>query len=178
MRQRFKKVAEAVYFGPKPEPVAPLPATIPVSMQGNELAKKYVQNCKLMDQYADYTEKLETKYTDLYMAHAEMKKQFGMMRDYFKHPSFLQFKRCTNMLETLMPAERVTKPEGIMNNRPEEVRRFKTFKTAIKGQYYYIAYLKAMLHNNKIDYKKKNDFNSMEYAEMDALIEQIVSEKD
>ena len=45
-----------------------------------------------------------------------------------------------------------------MNNRPEEVRRFKTFKTAIKGQYYYIAYLKAMLHNNKIDYKKKNDF--------------------
>ena len=74
MRQRFKKVAEAVYFGPKPEPVAPLPATIPVSMQGNELAKKYVQNCKLMDQYADYTEKLETKYTDLYMAHAEMKK--------------------------------------------------------------------------------------------------------
>ena len=87
-----------------------------------------------------------------------MKKQFGMMRDYFKHPSFLQFKRCTNMLETLMPAERVTKPEGIMNNRPEEVRRFKTFKTAIKGQYYYIAYLKAMLHNNKIDYKKKNDF--------------------
>ena len=116
-----------------------------------------MQNCKLMDQYADYTEKLETKYTDLYMAHAEMKKQFGMMRDYFKHPSFLQFKRCTNMLETLMPAERVTKPEGIMNNRPEEVRRFKTFKTAIKGQYYYIAYLKAMLHNNKIDYKKKND---------------------
>ena len=65
-----------------------------------------------------------------------------------------------------------------MNNRPEEVRRFKTFKTAIKGQYYYIAYLKAMLHNNKIDYKKKNDFNSMEYAEMDAFIEQIVSEKD
>ena len=64
MRQRFKKVAEAVYFGPKPEPVAPLPATIPVSMQGNELAKKYVQNCKLMDQYADYTEKLETKYTE------------------------------------------------------------------------------------------------------------------
>ena len=45
-------------------------------------------------------------------------------------------------------------------------------------QYYYIAYLKAMLHNNKIDYKKKNDFNSMEYAEMDAFIEQIVSEKD
>ena len=26
--------------------------------------------------------------------------------------------------------------------------------------------------------KKKNDFNSMEYAEMDAFIEQIVSEKD
>ena len=35
MRQRFKKVAEAVYFGPKPEPVAPLPATIPVS--GNQV---------------------------------------------------------------------------------------------------------------------------------------------
>ena len=157
MRQRFKKVAEAAYFGAKPKEVSPP---------------------SVMDQYADYTKRLETKYTDLYQAHAEMKKQFGMMRDYFKHPSFIQFKRCLNMLETLMPAERVTKPEGIMNNRPEEVRRFKTFKTAIKGQYYYIAYLKAMLQNNKIDYKKKNDFNSMEYAEMDVFIEQIVSEKD
>ena len=40
MRQRFKKVAEAVYFGPKPEPVAPLPATIPVSMQKRYWTKK------------------------------------------------------------------------------------------------------------------------------------------
>ena len=178
MRQRFKKVTEAVYFGPKPEPVTPLPAKVPVWVQGNELAKKYVQNSKLMDQYAEYAQKLETKYTDLYLAHTDLKKQFGMMRDYFKHPSFLQFKRCAIMLESKTPTERVTKPEGIMNNRPEEVRRLKTFKTAIKGQYYYIAYLKAMLHNNNIEYKKKNDFNSMEYADMDRFIEQIVNEKD
>ena len=79
MRQRFKKVAEAAYFGAKPKEVSPP---------------------SVMDQYADYTKRLETKYTDLYQAHAEMKKQFGMMRDYFKHPSFIQFKRCLNMLDS------------------------------------------------------------------------------
>ena len=178
MRQRIKKVAEAAYIGPKPQEVSPPPATNPAWLRGNELARKYVQNSKLMDQYADYAKKLESKYTDLYLAHVEMKKQFGMMRDYFKHPSFLQFKRCAIMLESRIPVEMVTKPEGIMNNRPDEIRRFKTFKTAIKGQYYYIAYLKAMLHNNRIEYKKKSDFNSMEYAEMDTFIEQIVNEKD
>ena len=177
MRPRFKRLVSAAYYGPKPQELSP-PTTITVGAGSNEIVKMYVQNCKMMNQYADYTEQLENKYADLYLAHSEMKKQFGMMRDFFKHPSDYQFKRCEIMLENRIPVEKVTKPEGLMANRPEDKRRFKTFKEAIKGQYYYIAYLKAVLHNHRVDYKKKQQFNSMEYADMDAFIEQIVNEKD
>lgn len=174
MRPRLKKlVASERYTPPQIEP----PAKITVGLGSNHLAKMYAQNCKMLDQYANYTHHLENKYLDLYESHMEMKKHFGMMRDFFKHPSDMQFKRCEIMLEHRINAEKVAKPESLMN-RPEEIKRFKTFKTAIKGQYYYIAYLKAVLHNNRIEYKKKQQFNSVEFADMDAFIEQIVNEKD
>ena len=174
MRPRLKKlVASERYTPPQVNP----PAKITVGAESPHLAKMYVQNCKMLDQYANYTHHLENKYLDLYESHMELKKQFGMMRDFFKHPSDMQFKRCEIMLEHRINAEKAGKLGSPINN-PVEIKRYKTFKTAIKGQYYYIAYLKAVLHNNRIEYKKKQQFNTIEFADLDAFIEQIVNEKD
>jgi hypothetical protein len=70
------------------------------------------------------------------------------------------------------------RPEAFANVRPEDYNRYKCYKSAIKGQYYYNEYLKAVLRNNNVDFKKKQSFNTLEFDNLDQLIEQIVNEKD
>ena len=51
------------------------------------------------------------------------------------------------------------------------------YKTAIKGQFYYIHYLKTVLHLNRVRYKKKLSFNTLEFDNIDSLIDEAVNEK-
>ena len=176
MRPRFKiKVKAESVFTVKPN-------SPDVVAEGSDSSRQiinmYRQNCEMMDRYANYTQQLEESYSELYQAHLAMKKQFGVLKDYFKHPDDLRLKECEVMLERQKLIEKVVKPEHFFNARPEDNKRFKTYKSAIKGQYYYIAYLKAVLHNNGIEYKKKQSFNTLEFANLDELIESIVNEKE
>ena len=176
MRPRFKiKIkAENVWTGRTNPPGIVAEG----SDSSRHIINMYRQNCEMMDRYANYTQQLEESYSELYQAHLAMKKQFGVLKDYFKHPDNLRFKECEVMLEKQKLIEKIIKPEHFFNVRPEENKRFKSYKSAIKGQYYYIAYLKAVLHNNGIEYKKKQSFNTLEFADLDELIERVVNEKD
>jgi len=53
---------------------------------------------------------------------------------------------------------------------------YSDYKTAIRGQYYYIHYLKTVLHLNRVDYKKKLSFNTLEFDNIDKLIDEAVNE--
>lgn len=177
MRQRFKSKVQPVFYESALEKVGP-PGTVPVVMDNSQIINMYRQNCKLMDRYSDYAHQLEEKYTELYLAHLEMKKQYGVMKDFFKHPNSAQLKECEIMLEKQKLIEKISKPKHIFNLSPEEDRLFKSYKSAIRGQYYYIAYLKAVLHNHNVEYKKKPSFNTVELTEIDDLIQKIISEKE
>ena len=50
------------------------------------------------------------------------------------------------------------------------------YKTAIRGQYYYIHYLKTMLRLNNVNYKKKLSFNTVQSNIVDALINEAVND--
>lgn len=165
------------YIGSTSQKSVP-PASYPVGTDNSKVMYMYRQNCMMMDRYASYARQLEEAYNDLYQTHLEMKRQFAELRDYFRHPDEVRFEACRTMLAKHKLVDKTVRPEAFANARPEDYNRYKCYKSVIKGLYYYNEYLKAVLRNNNVDFKKKQSFNTLEFDNLDQLIEQIVNEKD
>lgn len=177
MRHRFKNrlVSAPTEFTAKN---VATPAHFPVGTDNSRVMYMYRQNCMMMDRYANYARQLEEAYNDLYQTHLEMKRQFAVLRDYFRHPDEARLEACRTMLTKHKIVDKTVRPESFAKDRPDDYNRYKYYKLAIKGQYYYIEYLKAVLRNNNVDFKKKQSFNTLQFDNLDQLIEQVVNEKD
>ena len=130
-----------------------------------------------MEMLSDYTKSLEQAFQHLLQENQDLKKKNALIRDYMKHlnetgDKEFELKLENRQLKTaLNRSNQLLKSAGITSEG-----LYSDYKTAIRGQYYYIHYLKTVLHLNRVDYKKKLSFNTLEFDNIDNLIDEAINE--
>lgn len=111
--------------------------------------ESYRRNCVQMEKLSDYTKNLEAAYRHLQSENKKLKLENELLDDRIR----------------LLNDACVTESD-----------LYYGYKTAIRGQYYYIHYLKTMLRLNNVNYKKKLSFNTVQSNIVDALINEAVND--
>ena len=162
---------------PEPRRIAPLDE-IPREVWLKRFIESYRRNCMQTEMLSDYTKSLEDAYRHLQEKYNDLKKQNALICDYMKHINETGAKEFELKLENrqlkteLNRCNQLIKDAGITGDG-----LYMDYKTAIKGQFYYIHYLKTVLHLNRVRYKKKLSFNTVEFDNIDSLIDEAVNEK-
>ena len=172
-------------FFRRSQPVCELPETresfpqreIPRERWLKRFIESYRRNCSQLEMLTDYTKSLEDAFRQLLQENDELKADNDRLNTYVQvvnEPEFGEFelKLKNRQLKTeLNRCNKLLKEAGITSSG-----LYADYKTAIRGQYYYIHYLKSLLHLHSVNYKKKLSFNTLEFDNIDDLINEAVND--
>ena len=160
---------------PEPRKIVP-PDEIPREVWLKRFIESYRRNCMQTEMLSDYTKSLEDAYRRLQREYDDLKKHNALISDYMTHLNETGAKEFELKLENrqlkteLNRCNKLIKDAGITGDG-----LYMDYKTAIRGQFYYIHYLKSLLHLHNVNYKKKLSFNTLEFDNIDELINEAVS---
>jgi hypothetical protein len=176
MKLSFFRHSQPVCEEPKMRKIVPQDE-IPREVWLKRFIESYRRSNMQMEMLSDYTKSLEQAFQHLLQENHDLKKKNALIRDYMKHlnetgDKEFELKLENRQLKTaLNRSNQLLKSAGITSEG-----LYSDYKTAIRGQYYYIHYLKTVLHLNRVDYKKKQSFNTLEFDNIDKLIDEAVNE--
>ena len=161
----------------EPRKIIP-PYEVPREVWLKHLIESYRRTSEQIEMLSDYTKSLEESFRQLLNENQELKKRYNFINEYMVHINESGASEFELRFENRQLKIKINKLEQFIKGfAPDKGRIYKDYKTAIRGQYYYIHYLKTVLHLNKVDYKKKLSFNTLEFDNIDDLINEVVNEK-
>lgn len=171
--RRAQKVCEL----PEPRKIIP-PYEVPREVWLKRLIESYRRTSMQIEMLSDYTKSLEEAFRKLLNENQELKKERDFINDYMVHINESGARECELRIENRQLKTKLNQQNQFIKGfAPNKGSVYKDYKTAIRGQYYYIHYLKTVLHLNKVVYKKKLSFNTLEFDNIDDLINEVVNEK-
>ena len=176
MKLSFFRRSQPVCEEPKMRKIVPQDE-IPREVWLKRFIESYRRNCSQLEMLTDYTKSLEAAYYQLQQENDELKADNVRLNTYVQvinEPEFGEFelKLKNRQLRTeLKRRNKLLKAAGITSSG-----LYADYKTAIRGQYYYIHYLKNLLHLHSVNYKKKLSFNTLEFDNIDDLINEAVND--
>lgn len=177
MKLNFFRRLQPVCKPPEPRMIIP-PHEVPREVWLKHFIESYRRTNMQMEMLSDYTKSLEDAFRRLQSENHELKKQRAFISDYMVHINESGARECELRIENRQLKSKLNKQNQFINGfAPNRGSVYKEYKTAIRGQYYYIHYLKTVLHLNHVTYKKKLSFNTLEFDNIDDLINEVVNEK-
>lgn len=139
--------------------------------------ESYRRNCMQMEMLSDYTKSLEDAYRRLQQENQQLKKDSDRLRSYMMHINEAGAREFELKLENRQLKTELNRRNQLLNAAGVTASGlYSDYKTAIRGQYYYIHYLKTLLHLHNVFYKKKLSFNTLEFDNIDELINEAVND--
>lgn len=165
-------------FCEQPEPRKLIPPEVPREVWLKRFIESYRRTNMQLEMLSDYTKSLEEAFHRLQNENHELKEECDFIKDYMYHINEDGARACELKIENRQLKSKLTKQaQFIKDFAPNGGSVYRDYKTAIRGQYYYIHYLKTVLHLNRVAYKKKLSFNTLECDNIDDLIKAVVNEK-
>ena len=178
MRLNFFRHKQPVCNTPEPPRKITPPFEVPREVWLKHFIQSYRRSSMQMEMLSDYTKNLEDAYHLLQQENQNLKDRYDFIHGYMKHINEAGARECELQIENRQLRTKLNKQtKYIKDFIANKQGLYKDYKTAIRGQYYYIHYLKKVLHLNHVDYKKKVSFNTLDFDNIDTLINEAVSEK-
>lgn len=177
MKLNFLRRSQQVCELPEPRMIIP-PKEVPREVWLKRFIESYRRTSMQMEMLSDYTKSLESAYRHLQDENRNLRQQCDFIKDYMYHINDVGAHECELRIENRQLKSKLNKQSQLLERFTSNGGGiFKEYKTAIRGQFYYLHYLKTVLHLNHVVYKKKLSFNTLEFDNIDDLINEAVNEK-